>query len=511
MSSSKKSKSSRKPKRLEKPDDLRPVIVPDTTGGSTNMLAMVLGMVTTIVLIFAFTSDPVVNEDYSNDQLKRKAARDVAARADTLEELMIELSKLKASRPTSTLDSVNICRSRIDVAEEVIERGPADEAMREVAVSEHMLARVKLYGLDFTSNLGLENSGAELEAAYTPYLDDTNAQVYSNARIAMLTHRSFEKLKSGSEDVNELVELFADTIKRFPEDEYVASMIEAHTLVLLNEDPRYMQALFSKLRERNPVGSLKPTLERKMQNIADRLLLDFENFDRKFTDRWANGKAGRRELTKTASRLLGQPQIGFLLVRQAATLAQWFERNGFPEEAKLVFQDIVASIAKGNIIEDYRESANRVAVSGLTRIELQDQTIEYRGVDSAGTQLIDDDLKQKVVIVVYWSGKSSKSLKYLDALNANAGNLKNKAVCILAVCVDPELPKNANVMSEKVSLIRIVEPHFESGKNSLITACPPGALPHVMLVDFGGKVHDINADPGQIKNKALTLLMNRSR
>jgi thiol-disulfide isomerase/thioredoxin len=475
------------------------------------MVAMVLGMITTIVLLFALFSEPVQNEKYDSEQLQRMEAREEAARADTLEEMMIKLSKLKTQRSTSILDSVSICQERIDISKQVIERGPSDEAMREIAVSEGLLARVKLYGLDFTRRLDMGDSSAELEAAYTPYLEDTNAKIYSHASVARLTHRSFEKLKSGSDDVDDLVELFSDTINRFPNDEYIASMIEAHMLVLVEKDPRYTSMLFAKLREKNPPGSLDPAMERKMHNIADRQLLQSESFDQKFADRWANGKAGRRELTKTASKLLNKPEIGLLVVRQAAMLAEWFERNSFPDEAKMVFQEISMSVKNGNVLDDYRRFAKNVAESGLNRIGLEGQTIEFYGIDSAGKELIDADLKRKVVVVVYWSSKSPKSLKYLDKLNESANSLRNKSVSILAVCTDSELPRDANVLTQKNSVIQIIEPDFESGKNSLLTKCQPGSLPHVMMIDFGGEIHDVNLDPTQLKNKALSMLMNRNR
>ncbi len=475
------------------------------------MVAMVLGMITTIVLGFSLFSEPVQNEKYDNEQLQRKEARDEAARADTLEEMMIKLSNLKSQRASSILDSVNICQERIDLAQQVIDRGPSDEAMRETAISEGLLARVKLYGLDFTRKLDMGDSSAELQAAYTPYLEDTNPKIYSHASVARLTHRSFEKLKSGSDDVDDLVELFSDTINRFPDDEYIASMIEAHMLVLIEKDPRYTAMLFAKLREKNPPGSLKPAMERKMHNIADRQLLQTESFSQKFSDRWANGKAGRRELTKTASKLLNKPEIGLLVVQQATMLAEWFERNSFPDESKMVFQEIAASVKNGNVLEDYRKYASRVAEAGLNRIGLEGQTIDFHGIDSAGKELIDADMKRRVVVVVYWSATSAKSLRYLDDLNESANSLKNKSVSILAVCVDSELPRDANVLSQKNAVIQIIEPEFESGKNSLLTKCQPGSLPHVMMVDFGGEIHDVNMDPTQVKNKALSLLMNRNR
>ena len=274
------------------------------------------------------------------------------------------------------------------------------------------------------------------------------------------------------QDEGELIELFADTIERFPEDEYVGSMIEAHMMVLLDKDAAYTRTLYTSLRDRNPPGSLKPAMEKKMYNIADHLLLESENFGQKFADRWANGKAGRMELTKTASRLLNQPESGMLVLGKVSRLAQWLERNEFPELATTVFEDISASVDKGNLREECLDVAGKISEYGLKRLQLQGKTMTFRGVDSVGKQLDDEQLKKEVVLAVYWSAGSASSIKYLDTLNKSARNLLNKPVSILAVCVDKELPKNANVLTQKYSVIRIVDPVFKSGQNSLLAdAC----------------------------------------
>ena len=516
MSSTSKSKSRSKSSRSKRPEkpkptDLQPVVVADNDG-STNMVAMILGMVTTIIIFFTIFSEPVVNEEYNKDQQQREIAREEAERADTLEEIMIKLTNLKLKKPTSgILEDVNICQQRVDLAREVIERNPSDAQMRETAVCEGLLAQVKLYGLDFTENLGLEASSAKLKAAYTPYLEDTNPKVYSHARVAQLTHRSFEKLKSGSDDVDEMVNLFADTIERFPDDEYVASMLEAHIYVLVDRDPAYSALLSAKLRERHPPGTLSPVMERRMRNIADLNLLTAENFERKYKDRWANGNAGRRDLIETMAKLLKEPQVGMLVIGQASKLAQWLERNSFYEESRTVYQEIAKSSDNGNVYEEYRPAAKQVAISGLTRLGLVGTTISFRGVDSAGKELIDADLKENVVVVVYWSENSERSVSYLAALNKSARTLENKPIVILAVCIDKQLKSDLSVLSQKSRSIRVLERNYGTGLNSLLTDCPPGALPHVLMIGFGGVVEDVNLDPSEVRNKALAMVVNRSR
>ena len=518
MSSNSKSRSSRSKKKGSKssprPGDLKPTET-SANDGRTNLLAMILGMITTFVMVFGvfgFGSEPVVNEKYNREQDRRKQELMDAKKAATLDELFIELADLGGRASSNLADMIRVSNSAVSISDEILERGPTSESMRELAVTEGMLARVKLYGLDLVNGLDLNEVGPELEAAYKPYLDDKNRKIYTASRVALLTHQSFETLKADNGDVEALVKLFENTMSRFPDDDHVATMIEAHLYVLIEKEPQYAGTLFAKLRERNPPGALHDTMERKMVNVADRLLLTAEGFNRKFSDRWANGKNGRIELSETVVRLLNNERIGLYLVQRALAVGQWFERNDFTPQAKAVYDAMIASANNGNVAEEYRPDTIRYAEEGMTRLSLKGTTIVYRGKDSSGKPLNDAQLKKKIGIVVYWSVGSKDSLKYLAELNASARALSNKPIVILAVCVDEKLPADINVTMRKNPMIRIVDPEFESGKNSLLEDCPPGLLPHVMLVDFEGKVHDVNgASPGEIKNEAMALLMNRAR
>ncbi len=474
---------------------------------------MVMGMITSLVLIFGvfgFGSDKIVNEEYNAEQARREEIRKEAARADSLDELTIRLTELGSTPTGSFNEAASSCLERIALSKEIIERGPTDEPMRERAVCEGILATIKLYGLDYTQNMGIKDIGVQLESSYAPYLDDENEEIYQHARVAQLTHRSFEEIKSGGNGIAELADLFSDTIKRFPESEYVASMIEAHLFVIVAKEPAHAKAIFAALESRFPAESLSPKMSSMMINMSDRLTLHDENYERKFADRWANGLAGRRELVKTASRLLGKSGIGDLLIRRMNMLGQWFERNEFLDESKSVYQEIQSSVGVGNVHPVHRELASSVATEGMRRLDLIGKTIDYRGIDKAGKPLMDEELKKRVVIVVYWSKEVPESVRFLAQINANARSFGGKPISILAICVDDKITPEIDQM-RKSSRMLIVEPEYESGKNSLLEACVPGKLPHVMLVNTGGKVHDVNADPEQVKNKALSLLLSRNR
>ena len=478
---------------------------------------MMLGMITSIVLIFGvfgFGGEEIVNKKYDLEQDRREQERKDAKRAKSLEQLSVELAELSSAGAGNLSDTLQICKARVDVSNEILERGPANEAMRQLAVSEGLMARVKLYGIDFVNDLKLEDVGPQLKAAYSPYLEDENKKIYSTARVSMLTHQSFEQLRSDNDDVDRLVSLFQDTMNRFPEDEYVSKMIEAHLFVLVEKETEYTEILFSKLRQRNPVGTLKPQMERRMRNIADRLLLKSENLEDKFADRWANGAAGRVELAETAVRLLEQDNVGLVLIQRVVAVGEWFERNDFLPQAKTIYDAMITSKDSGHVLAEFRDDAKQYAEDGLARLELQGKMFVYGGLDSAGKRLVDVDKKKHVGIVVFWSVGSKSSLKYLTELNRSSlRTLNNKPITIYAVCVDDELPSDINVMMRKSPMIRIIDPldpNSPSGKNAFLDQCPPGLLPHVMIIDFDGKVHDINAsEPAKVMNEVLALLMKK--
>ena len=475
---------------------------------------MICGMVTTLLLIFGvfdIGSDPAKVQKVDNELAKRKEARDEADRADTIDEMLIELASLRTRQSSSILESVSICEKRIDVSGEILAREFDDPKIRQRAISEGLLARVKLYGIDFINDLGIEGCSEDLETAYLPYLDDEDSEVYSNARVALLTHRSFEQLKSKDGNVDELFQLFSDTIRRFDKDDYVAPMIEAHLFVLVEKEPEYAANLFRRLREKNPVGTLSPNMEERFHNIADLLLLKAENFERKFANRWANGKTGRAELVATASRLLDHSGVGISLVKEIAKLSNWFEQNEFLEEAQSVYQAIVSSVKNENVLQEYRSSCSQLADAGLKRCDLKGQKVEYRGMDSVGMPLMADELNRNVTLVVYWSAASKRSLLLLDSLNESARQIEKKPVSSLAVCVDEELPQNVSLMKSKSSSIRLIKSKLDGETNPLLEACPPGPMPHLMLVNFGGVVENVNLDATQAMDKVIGLLINRRR
>ena len=186
MSSNSKSRSSRSSRSKKKgskssprPGDLKPTET-SANDGRTNLLAMVLGMITTFVMVFGvfgFGSEPVVNEKYNREQDRRKQELMDAKKAATLDELFIELADLGGRASNNLADMIRVSNSAVSISDEILERGPTSESMRELAVTEGMLARVKLYGLDMVNGLDLNEVGPELEAAYKPYLDDKNRKI----------------------------------------------------------------------------------------------------------------------------------------------------------------------------------------------------------------------------------------------------------------------------------------------------------------------------------------------
>lgn len=506
-----------KPKKpaTPSPNSIKPVNLDSERDPNLNFGAVLLGMITTLVLlfgVFGIGSERIKRPISEAEKTARAKAREMAEEAEGLDQLMISLAELKAKNDGELVEKVDLCEQRIEIAGKIIEKKPEKAYIRQTAIVENLLAHVKLYGLDFQNRLNLSDCGTRLEEAYKPYLEDTDQKVYSNAQVARLTHKSFEKIKEGAgDDLADLVGLFTEVVQRFPDDQYVASMIEAHLIVLVGSDRRYAERMIAQIRAENPEGTMSQLMEGKFRNAADAITLNEANFERKFTDRWANGRAGREELMRTSMELLAKPRISLSVINRVSAYAIWLEQNGWYKEAIELFNEIAKCPQRGNLYEEFHDKADAISASGVRRCNLIGKEIFFRGVDSAGKALNDATLKERVVIVAFWSESSPESVTYLEGLNQGTKTLANKPVAILAVCLDKELNRDLSICKSKSPMIRIIPFKTAGEPNSLYQSCPPSTLPHVMLVGFGGKVHDVSVDPMDARNEALNLLINRRR
>lgn len=495
-------------------DSLKPTNLDSERDPNLNFGAVLLGMVTTLILVFGvfgLGSERRERPISDSEKAARAEARAKAENAENIDQLLVDLAELKTRKIGELVEQVDMCEQRIEIANKIIAKNPEEKYARQTAIVENLLAHVKLYGLDFQNRLDLSDCAGRLKEAYTPYLEDTNQKIYANAQVARLTYMSFEKIKAGGEDLSELVDLFSEVVQRFPDDNYVASMIEAHLIVLVGADRRYAERMITEVRAKNPEGSMSQLMEAKFRNAADAIMLNEVNFERKFTDRWANGKAGRDELIRTSKALLSKPRIGMSVVNRVAAFAIWLEQNGYYLDAIELFDEIAQCPGRGNLFEEFHDKADAIAASGVRRCNLTGKEIFYRGTDTTGKPLDNESLKKHIVIVVFWTESSPESIEYLRALNEGSKTLANKPVSILAVCLDQRLNRDLAIYKNKSARIQIVP--FKSGEelNSLYQSCPPSQLPHVMLVGFDGKVHDVNVEPMDARNEALNLLINRGR
>ena len=317
-----KGKSRRKRKSKQKPaapatSSIKPVELDSDRDPKLNFGAVLLGMIATLVLLFGVIgigSERIERPISDAEKSARAQAREKAEDAENIDQLLISLAELKTRKNRGLVEEVDTCEQRIEASAKIMEKEPDQPYIRQTAIVENLLAHVQLYGLDFQNSLNLSDCATRLEESYAPYLEDADQKVYANAQIARLTHQSFEKIKAGGDDLSDLVDLFTEVVQRFPDDQYVASMLEAHLIVLVGADRRYAEKMIAQVRAKNPLGDMPPLMESKFRNAADAIILNELYFERKFTDRWANGKAGREELKRTSMALLSKPQIGLMVI-----------------------------------------------------------------------------------------------------------------------------------------------------------------------------------------------------
>lgn len=480
-----------------------------------NFSAMIAGMVSSFVLFFGVlglgaeapplpeTNPTVISRERLRNEVKRK---------DSIRENMNLLADLKGTRTNSIDAQMSLIEERIKVSKRIVELKPTDEGDRQVGVSGYIVSHLQLLGLDFQFELGIPKVLEKLKQAYEPYLEDPNPKIAVDAQIAELTYLSVKKIRGEEkESIDGIVEQFSRLMNSYPDDKFVTSKIELHLQMLIKHDQDYGRRVFEAIREK--VLESSDSMAGRFQGVSDFALLIEKDFENHFEDRNARRERGRLQLIETCETLLASPGIGIAIVEKVAIVGNWLEQTRRYEEALRIYDALQASVDQGNLVEDVRQRATKLSNSGKKRCGLEGTIVSFRGADWLGQPLNEDDLKERVVAVVFWSKSHPASLRFLDQLSASSRILGNKPLVILAVCRDEYIDSSLPIFEKKSSLIRIVK-HLDAdgNPNSIHELCPVDFWPHLMLIGFGAEVRNANFEPdvNKLRDEILRLVVEEN-
>ena len=484
-------------------------------GGKSSFIALVAGMTTTFLVGMWFYSffflkapEPVVEQRQKGPSVPLATKFDVFLKTATPDQLFTRLTEQrkeikKTKSPTSR---VYLLEQQNQVAERIAEtKAPAH--VKEFATRTLLRNRKSLYGLHALGSVPSQTSSDNFKACFEKYLHDTNRDIYREAHTCKLTYVLFEVI-GGRLETAEFTKSLEETLQRFPQDEVVLGSIRQQFDACIENDVETAKRLGEELLRSTPSKD-HPAYE-LYSYFSNRYYLIQANYSDLYQNRYANGKAGRRELEKQSIELLEHDDCGQLVVMDVNEVANWFEGQRDTKPARNIYQTMIAC-GDGRTGEKVGGLLKALGNSGITRLDQIGKPLSLAGVQHLEVPIDEQLFKDRVVMILFYRPERDvRSTKYLTEFNHVAVKFfKNSApIKSILVPVRPSEGLADRALKKRDSAVTVCT-WKGSKRPALLERFPVTQVPYMLMLNHEGVVSSVNVPYDEFVQEAGLLLDKR--
>ena len=483
--------------------------------GKGSFFALVAGMTTTLVLGMSVYSYFFVETVESRAESGKKTVAaplsgklEVFLKTATPEQLFARLTKQrgeikKARNPTSR---AYLLRQQNQVAERIIESN-ASSSLKEFSIRTLLRSRKSLYGQHALGHIPSQARSDEFKACFEKYLNDTNRDIYREAHICKLTYVLFEVI-GGKKEPGEFTKALEEALQRFPEDNAVIGSLRQQFDACIENDVEMAKRLGEDLIRSTPDKD-HPAYE-LYSYFSNRYYLIKANYRDLYLNRYANGKAGQRELEKQSIELLDHDDCGRLVVKDVNKVANWFESQRDTEPARNIYQTMLETSAQ-RTGEKLGEILEALGSNGIKRLDVIGQPLSLEGVGHLGRPIDEQLFKNRVVMILFFSPETDpRSAEYLDQFSRQSVKFVKNSAPIKSIAVPISPSRNfANVnLKRRDSAVTLCTWDGEE-RPALLKRFPVTQVPYLVMLDHEGVVSSVNVPLNEFLQEAGLLLDKR--
>ena len=495
MSSKKRSKSrSRSTAKSQKPDAYGPASDEVKKGG---FLAMLLGMTLSLMLIFWIASlfNPQSNDRRSVAQRKEiddstrlleSSTFDQLLKSKNPDQILAKINALKASKsPRLSPARVAENNQRVELCKRLLELD-ASPSYKTFAKLQWMQAQKSNYGIDFIGAMHSDHVADEFQACFTPFLNDTDKDVYQEAHLARVSYVLFECIK-GNRKPQEVAKELNDVLERFPDSDLVSATIRLQFKVAIESDINLAKQLAEEVLRK---GRLKDERAADLiQYVLDTHQIVTLNYNEMFVNRFTNGDVGLRELEKTSLQLVNNPEAGAVVVDAVDEVTRWFELRRMYDTADRIYKGMEDASQLDRKVVATKGLLLKIGQSGRKRLSLVGKKIPLSGTTMTGKKISDGDFKNRVVLVVFFDPKANESIKLVRRVARSAKRFAEFGSPIRIVAVPSSDASYEGKLRESFETSRVQFLDWVDGKPpALLSIYPVVEFPHLIAIDHEGNL-----------------------
>lgn len=437
----------------------------------------------------------ILMESASFEQFLEEANADqIVARLNQLKNT--NSPKLSPAKVTESNQRILLCKQLL--------RKKTSGKIKQFAKLEWLLSEKSKYGIDFLGKMNSPDVAEEFETCFSRFLNDTDKEVYREAHLARVSHVLFECIK-GNRTAEDVSEYLSDTLKKFPGDDRVASIIRLQFKAAVESDVKLAKQLAEDILQKDNLKDEETASF--MQFVLDHYQIIKVNYEEMFINRFVNGDVGLRELQKTSLQLISNPDSGPLVVNKVSQVAGWFERRRQFDNAGEIYQAMADASGQERSAAEANSLLDEIGRAGSKRIGSIGKKIPISGTTLAGKRIEDGDFEGRVVLALFFKPNQDESTKMLRMLERSAKRYAEFGSPIRVIAVPSTAESFEESVPAKFELSRIHYLGWSNGQPpELVSAYPVTEFPHLMAIDHKGNMARSNLDPERYERDIETLV-----
>ncbi len=486
-------------------------------GGRGSFIALVAGMTTTLATLMWGYSVLFMDLPKPKPRPQTSARVDEAVPATEFESFLkyatpdsllerLSAQRIEIKKTTNDTSKAYLLKQQIRVTTRIIESDATREA-KEFATLALLRNRKSLYGLHALGKIPSQSNLENFKLCFQRYLNDTNAEIYREAHICRLIYVLFEVV-SGSIEPSEFTVALEDVLERFPADEIVLGSVRRQFDACIENDVETAKQLGEDLLRSAP-GKDHPAAE-LFGYFLNRYYLIKANYKDLYVNRYANGRAGQRELEKQSIELLERDDTGEVVITEVNRIANWFEGQRDPAPARNIYQTMI-QCGERRPGEKAGATLKTFGVKGLQRLDLIGKKLSLAGVDRMGTPVKESDFDKRVVMILFYAIRNDpSSLDYLNRFHQVGSHYAENSAPIRAIAV-PTAPLNASEVTRRdgSQSATIFCDWNINERPVLLDRFPVTRVPYLLMLNHEGIVSRVNVPVDEFEQEAGLLLDRR--